>query len=72
MSLSLRFPLILIIVSTFFPAISQERSPMETNEDFHRAMEELSNWGRWGEDDELGQANFHHSAETSRCGSISD
>ncbi|MAX08733.1 cyclase family protein [Gammaproteobacteria bacterium] len=58
MSLSLRFPLILIIVSTFFPAISQERPPMETNEDFHRAMEELSNWGRWGEDDELGQANF--------------
>ncbi len=31
---------------------------METNEDFHRAMEELSNWGRWGADDELGQANF--------------
>ena len=31
---------------------------METNEDFHRAMEELSNWGRWGPEDELGQANF--------------
>ena len=39
MSLSLRFPLILIIATTFFPAISQERSPMETNEDFHRAIE---------------------------------
>lgn len=31
---------------------------METNEDFARAMDELSNWGRWGPDDELGQANF--------------
>jgi len=35
-----------------------EYQSMETNEDFHRAMEELSNWGRWGDDDELGQANF--------------
>lgn len=31
---------------------------MLTNEDFQRAMEELSNWGRWGAEDELGQANF--------------
>jgi kynurenine formamidase len=31
---------------------------MVTDEDFHRAMDELSNWGRWGDDDELGQANF--------------
>ena len=31
---------------------------MESNQDFQRAMQELSNWGRWGEDDELGQANF--------------
>ena len=34
------------------------RRPMETNQDFQRAMQELSNWGRWGEDDELGQANY--------------
>ena len=31
---------------------------MLTEADFLRAMEELSNWGRWGEDDELGAANF--------------
>jgi hypothetical protein len=30
-----------------------------TNEaDFRRAMKELSNWGRWGNDDELGAANL--------------
>ncbi|MDG2140149.1 MAG: cyclase family protein [Gammaproteobacteria bacterium] len=39
--------------------LAQDNRPMmETNQDFQRAMQELSNWGRWGEDDELGQANF--------------
>ena len=42
--------------SNFFA--QDERPPMESNQDFQRAMQELSNWGRWGEDDELGQANF--------------
>src|SRR6202162_1327093 len=33
--------------------------PTMTNEaDFRRAMTELSNWGRWGNDDELGAANL--------------
>ncbi len=31
---------------------------MTTAADFHAAMEELSNWGRWGPEDELGAANF--------------
>ena len=31
---------------------------METEADYLRAMDELSNWGRWGEDDELGAANL--------------
>ena len=29
-----------------------------TEADFRRAMTELSNWGRWGNDDELGAANL--------------
>ena len=32
--------------------------PMATVEDYHRAMDELSNWGRWGPDDELGASNL--------------
>lgn len=32
--------------------------PMASGDDFRRAMDELSNWGRWGPDDELGAANF--------------
>jgi len=33
-------------------------------EEFDRTFEELSNWGRWGQDDELGTLNF--SAKPSR------
>ncbi len=40
-------------------AVDGQGSPrMETVADVERAMEELSNQGRWGEDDELGAANF--------------
>lgn len=46
----------LIILSPMLSA--QDIPSMETEEDFHRAMDELSNWGRWGPEDELGQANF--------------
>ena len=31
---------------------------MTTVEEYRHAMEELSNWGRWGEDDELGASNL--------------
>ena len=49
--------LTLVFSSSIFFA-QDGRPPMESNQDFQRAMQELSNWGRWGEDDELGQANF--------------
>ena len=52
------FSLLVLVVTIPSVVAQEERPPMETNEDFHRAMEELSNWGRWGDDDELGQANF--------------
>ena len=34
------------------------RPTISNEEDFRRAMKELSNWGRWGDDDELGAANL--------------
>ena len=37
---------------------SNTRKPMATEDDFRQAMKELSNWGRWGQDDELGAANL--------------
>ena len=37
---------------------SSARPSITNEEDFRRAMKELSNWGRWGDDDELGAANL--------------
>src|ERR1700687_2953902 len=37
---------------------SHGRQTHATEDDFRRAMTELSNWGRWGDDDELGAANL--------------
>src|SRR5437016_12344172 len=34
------------------------RSTIANEADYHRALKELSNWGRWGNDDELGAANL--------------
>jgi len=34
------------------------RPTIATDADFRRAMKELSNWGRWGDQDELGAANL--------------
>jgi len=36
----------------------QARKTIVTQEDFNRAMQEVSNWNRWGKDDELGSANL--------------
>ncbi len=52
------FALLILGFSSSSSVAQESRPPMKTNQDFQRAMEELSNWGRWGDDDELGQANF--------------
>jgi kynurenine formamidase len=37
---------------------SNSRPTINSEADFRRALKELSNWGRWGNDDELGAANL--------------
>ena len=49
---------VLVAALTTAAGWTQERPSLTTEADFLRAMEELSNWGRWGPDDELGAANF--------------
>jgi len=50
------------------PASGQgARPPIQTQDDFRRAMKELSNWGRWGEKDELGAANLITPAKRSQA-----
>ena len=39
-------------------APSNPHPTIASEADFHRALKELSNWGRWGNDDELGAANL--------------
>jgi len=46
-------------VSVHHAQNQRSRSPtIATEADFRRAMKELSNWDRWGNDDELGAANL--------------
>src|SRR5437773_9392466 len=52
--------ILLVIGVSFHNAQNQNngRAGIATAADFRRAMKELSNWGRWGNDDELGAANL--------------
>src|SRR5258708_4284031 len=52
--------IVLIVGVSFAYAQSPSNArPTIANEaDFRRALKELSNWGRWGDDDELGAANL--------------
>jgi len=54
------FGIALIVVLFAHNARTQNNahSKIATDADFRRAMKELSNWGRWGEKDELGAANL--------------
>src|SRR5437870_11960745 len=50
----------LIVVLFVHTARTQSNAhpKIATDADFRRAMNELSNWGRWGEKDQLGAANL--------------
>src|SRR5881396_2432903 len=59
-SLGLFTLLLLAAGGSIHNAQNQNGGPpaLATEADFRRAMKELSNWGRWGDDDELGAANL--------------
>ena len=55
------FALALAVVAGCVSASQPDRSanePGATEEEFEQWMTELSNWGRWGEDDQMGAANL--------------
>src|SRR5262245_61860407 len=55
-------------VSIVYAQGSGSARPGIANEaDFQRAMKELSNWGRWGNDDDLGAANLITHAKPQRA-----
>jgi len=43
---------------TFARGAGNPRPTIASEADFRAALKELSNWGRWGDDDELGAANL--------------
>src|ERR1043165_5875918 len=44
-----------------------EPSPLRNRQDFERWMTDLSNWGRWGKDDQLGALNLVTPAKRKRA-----
>src|SRR5947208_11019098 len=54
-----RLLLVIALATTLYAQPQNTARPkIATDADFRRAMKELSNWGRWGEKDELGAANL--------------
>ena len=55
-------PSVLLIVALAVlwttPVVRTQDRTMTTEAEFLQAMEDLSNWGRWGADDELGASNL--------------
>ena len=45
------------LMAILVPGLARDPRPV-SEEEFDRWMKELSNWGRWGEDDELGALNL--------------
>src|SRR5215472_15370531 len=55
----MRIFMIGISAAVLYAQSSTSTHPAITTEaEFRKAMKELSNWGRWGNDDELGAANL--------------
>jgi hypothetical protein len=48
----------LLIVGSGFSRTYSADTPRVTNDDIARWMKELSNWGRWGKDDQRGTLNL--------------
>jgi kynurenine formamidase len=46
------------VVADYSPPVVNPESHDLTQEDIERLIEELSNWGRWGPDDQIGAANL--------------
>lgn len=58
LAIPLRFMILALSLVISSVVVAQNHPPMATQADFQRAMSELSNWGRWGDEDELGAANL--------------
>lgn len=58
LSLSLLFVALSCMAAISFAQTPSTQNPLRHQNDFNRWMTELSNWGRWGKDDQLGALNL--------------
>lgn len=59
----------LVACGTASHSTPETREPV-TVEQFHQWMDELSNWGRWGDDDEMGAANLMTDAKRQEAAAL--
>ena len=60
-----------LLVNQISPvADAQEAPPLVSQEQFERWQEEISNWGRWGPDDEIGTLNLITPAKRKEAASL--
>src|SRR5262245_38044897 len=50
--------------------VAQDARPVMTKEDVDRLMTDLSNWGRWGKEDQLGAANLITEAKRKQAATL--
>lgn len=60
----------LMLWSSAAETASEPHKTITTEAEFHQAMKDLSNWGRWGPDDVLGAANLITPAKRRRAAAL--
>lgn len=53
-----RLSMIIVLISAMAVSAGAQQPPAMTSDDVERLVKELSNWGRWGKDDQLGTLNL--------------
>lgn len=61
---------LLLMVALMVPAVRSQELQPATTADVSRWKKELSNWGRWGQDDELGALNLITPAKRKQAASL--
>ena len=59
-----------VLVSQTSPAATPSSRPLVTKAEYERWQTELSNWGRWGKDDELGTLNLITPAKRAQAAAL--
>lgn len=62
--------IVMVALTSGRPVRGDGYKPITTEAEFRQAMQDVSNWGRWGADDELGAANLITPAKRKRAAAL--